>query len=40
MGRVLRTERARRDLVDIWTYVAADSPTAADRLGLRVDVLA
>lgn len=40
MGHVLRTERARHDLVDIWIYLAVDSSAAADRLGLRVDVLA
>jgi len=37
MGRVLRTERAGRDLVDIWIYVAADSPAAADRLLETID---
>jgi toxin ParE1/3/4 len=37
MAQVLRTERALRDLVDIWIYVAADSPAAADRLLETID---
>lgn len=32
MPVVLRTPRARQDLVDIWSYVASDSAAAADRL--------
>jgi toxin ParE1/3/4 len=32
MARFIRTRRARQDLVDIWRYVAADDPAAADRL--------
>lgn len=30
--KVLRSPRARLDLIDIATFVAADNPTAADRL--------
>jgi toxin ParE1/3/4 len=30
--RILRTPAAERDLIDIWTYIATDSPDAADRL--------
>lgn len=30
--RLLRTPAAERDLIDIWTYIAADNPDAADRL--------
>jgi len=32
MPRVLRKPLARVDLLDIWNYVADDSPTKADRL--------
>ena len=32
MPRVIRTPRARQDLIDIWTWIAADNPKAADRL--------
>jgi toxin ParE1/3/4 len=32
MPRVTRTPRARQDLIDIWTWIAADNPRAADRL--------
>lgn len=37
MARLVRSRRARQDLIDIWTFVAADSPVAADRLLDRVD---
>jgi toxin ParE1/3/4 len=37
MGRVLRTQRARLDLLEIWLYIAKDSRTAADRLADRID---
>ena len=29
--RLKRTERAESDLFDIWAYIAADNPAAADR---------
>ena len=32
MRRITRTPRARQDLIDIWTWIAADNPEAADRL--------
>jgi toxin ParE1/3/4 len=37
MARVLRTQRARVDLLEIWLYVANDNRTAADRLLDRID---
>ncbi|HEX5846715.1 MAG TPA: type II toxin-antitoxin system RelE/ParE family toxin [Rhodoplanes sp.] len=30
--RLRRTARAEEDLIDIWTYIARDNPSAADRL--------
>jgi toxin ParE1/3/4 len=30
--RLRRTARAEQDLIDIWRYIARDSPRAADRL--------
>jgi toxin ParE1/3/4 len=30
--RLRRTARAEEDLIEIWTYIARDSPQAADRL--------
>jgi toxin ParE1/3/4 len=32
MPRITRSPRARQDLIDIWTWIAADNPKAADRL--------
>ena len=32
MSKILRTSRAELDLAGIWTYIAQDSPDAADRL--------
>lgn len=37
MARVLQTPRSRRDLLDIWSFVAEDSPEAADRLLEGID---
>jgi toxin ParE1/3/4 len=31
-ARLRRTARAEQDLIDIWRYIARDSPRAADRL--------
>lgn len=31
MSRVLQTRRARRDLDDIWFYIARDNPERADQ---------
>jgi toxin ParE1/3/4 len=36
-GRLIRTRRARQDLVDIWRYIAQDNPAAADGLLDRID---
>jgi toxin ParE1/3/4 len=30
--RIVRTARADEDLIDIWAYIAAESPNAADRV--------
>jgi len=32
MPRITRTPRARQDLIDIWTWIAAANPKAADHL--------
>jgi toxin ParE1/3/4 len=41
--RLVRSPRAIRDLLEIWTYIAQDDPAAADRLvdglDLRMRVL-
>lgn len=37
MAHFSRTDRAEEDLIEIWTYVASDNPTAADRLLDRID---
>jgi toxin ParE1/3/4 len=34
--RLRRSEAAESDLDDIWSYIAADSPAAADRVILRI----
>jgi toxin ParE1/3/4 len=34
---VTRSSRAEEDLIEIWLYVAHDSPAAADRLLDRID---
>lgn len=31
MTRVVLTDAAKQDLLDVWLYIAADSPDAADR---------
>ncbi len=36
MGFTL-TARAEEDLIDIWTYIAADNPAAADRVIDRIE---
>jgi plasmid stabilization system protein ParE len=40
MYTVLFSERATKDIVDIVDYIAADNPTAAERLGSDVIELA
>ena len=37
MGRLIRTARAEEDLIEIWMYIAADNPAAADRLLDRIE---
>ena len=37
MGRLIRTARAEEDLIEIWMYIAADNPAAADRLLDQID---
>ena len=38
MKRILRTRATRRDLVEIWSYIAVDSPDAADRVIAAIDL--
>ena len=40
MPRVFFTRAARDDLIDIWTHIAEDDPTAADRVLDRLDEVA
>lgn len=37
MGQVTYTRKAREDLLSVWTYIAADNPTAADRVLDAID---
>ena len=37
MGRLIRSARAEEDLIEIWMYIAADNPAAADRLLDRIE---
>ncbi len=37
VGRLIRTARAEEDLIEIWTYIAADNPVAAEKLVDRID---
>jgi len=37
MAGILRRPAARRDLIDIWLYIADDSETAADRFMDRIE---
>ena len=34
----MRTRRARQDLIEIWSYIAADNQGAADKLLDRIDM--
>lgn len=36
--RLRRTAQAEDDLIEIWTYIARESPAAADRLVDRLDL--
>ena len=40
MPRVFFTRAAREDLIDIWTHIAEDDPSAADRVLDRLDEVA
>jgi toxin ParE1/3/4 len=35
MARIIRSPEAETDALEIWTYIAEDNPTAADRLLAR-----
>jgi toxin ParE1/3/4 len=37
MARVTRSARAAEDLIEIWSYIAEDNPTAADQLLDKID---
>ena len=37
MSKVLRKPQAEADLIEIWTYIAQDSPAGADRLLDEID---
>src|ERR1043166_7569139 len=37
MARIIRAPAAEADAVEIWAYIAADNPSAADRLLNRFD---
>lgn len=44
MPRVVHSPRAKADLIELWTYIAADDPAAADRMldliNQKLDMLA
>lgn len=37
MPRIVRSPRAREDLIELWTHIAADNPPAADRMLDRIE---
>ena len=37
MPRIVRSPRARDDLIEIWSHIAADNPPAADRMLDTID---
>jgi toxin ParE1/3/4 len=39
MVRIIRTSAAEADLADIWSYIAADNSTAADKLLAQIDAV-
>ncbi len=39
MARIIRTSAAKADLANIWSYVAADNPQAADKLLAQIDAM-
>jgi toxin ParE1/3/4 len=32
LARIERSQQAEQDLIDLWTYIAADNPAATDNL--------
>jgi toxin ParE1/3/4 len=32
LAKIERSQQAEQDLIDLWTYIAADNPAAADNL--------
>lgn len=38
LSRVARSPRARRDLIDLWTYLAGHNDAAADALLTRIEI--
>jgi len=38
MAKILQTPLAKKDLVEIWSYIARDNPTAADQLLKQIDI--
>jgi toxin ParE1/3/4 len=39
LAKIERSSQAQRDLVDIWLYIANDSPAAADKFLDQIDTL-
>ena len=39
MAKIERSSQAQRDLVDIWLYIADDSPAAADKFLDQIDTI-
>ena len=39
MAKIERSSQAQRDLVDIWLYIANDSPAAADKFLDQIDTI-
>jgi len=37
MARIILTSAAKNDLATIWSYIANDNPTAADKLLAQID---
>jgi toxin ParE1/3/4 len=37
MPKIIRSDAAEEDLLEIWLYIAADNPAAADRLLSKID---
>jgi toxin ParE1/3/4 len=39
LAKIERSSQAQRDLVDIWLYIADDSPAAADKFLDQIDTI-